>query len=149
MRALSLSDQLLRFTPEPVSGCHLWDGHVKAEGYGVFMTGGQNYYAHRYIWEKANGPVPSGLELHHKCGVKSCVNVAHLELTTRRDHPDCGPALNAAKTHCPKGHPYDNPIENTRVLANADGTYTVTVVRKCRRCRNAYRKAWRERTGKD
>ncbi len=43
--------------------------------------------AHRYAWERANGPVPQGQLLRHlKCNQPSCVNVDHLALGTHADN---------------------------------------------------------------
>jgi hypothetical protein len=32
------------------------------------------------------GPIPRGLQLHHRCQSKSCVNPDHLEVVSPRDH---------------------------------------------------------------
>jgi hypothetical protein len=70
------------------TGCWLWKGFVNKAGYGRIhlMETAREILAHRYVWEDVNGPVPHGMELHHKCGVKSCVNPKHLTLVTRREH---------------------------------------------------------------
>ena len=39
-------------------------------------------YAHRDVWESIHGPIPENMTVHHKCGVKPCVNPLHLELRT-------------------------------------------------------------------
>jgi hypothetical protein len=55
--------------------------------------------AHRLAWEKANGPVPKGMDVCHSCNVKGCENPEHLYLGTRSEniahaHRDglCNPA---------------------------------------------------------
>jgi hypothetical protein len=45
--------------------------------------------AHRAYYMKHRGPIPTGLHLDHLCGVKRCVNPAHLEPVT--------PAVNARR----------------------------------------------------
>lgn len=94
--------------PEPNTGCWLWTGYVQPPGgYGKVRIEGHSRLAHRVAWAKANGPIPVGYELHHKCGVPSCVNPDHLQLTRRLEHPGHPTALNAAKTVCPHcGQPY-------------------------------------------
>lgn len=42
--------------------------------------------AYRWLWEQANGPVPSGRVLDHLCENKRCVNLAHLEPVTRSEN---------------------------------------------------------------
>ena len=71
--------------PDPASGCWLWTGCL-CKGYGNFSLNGTAHYAHRWLWEYVNGPVPAGLELDHLCGVKNCVNPAHLEAVTHAEN---------------------------------------------------------------
>ena len=47
-------------------------------------------YAHRLAWEAVHGPVPAGMTVGHNCGVKPCVNVAHLELQTISENATIG-----------------------------------------------------------
>lgn len=96
-------------------GCWVWTGAL-VNGYGRFQTGGSRRHggavalAHRWLYEQTIGPVPEGLELDHLCRVRSCVNPTHLEPVTTRENQLRGDTLgarNAAKSHCPKGHPYE------------------------------------------
>jgi hypothetical protein len=67
-------------------------------------------YAHRVAYVLSVGPIPKGLTIDHLCRNRGCVNPTHLEAVTQRENTLRSPialaALNAAKTHCPKGHPY-------------------------------------------
>lgn len=66
--------------------CWGWKA-CKAQGYGKFSVSRSKWrYAHRVSWEFIHGTVPSGKELHHICSNRSCVNPAHLELVTRKEH---------------------------------------------------------------
>lgn len=38
--------------------------------------------AHRYAWERANGPIPSGAQVDHRCWNKACANKDHLRLAS-------------------------------------------------------------------
>lgn len=91
------------------TGCWFWTGAL-TRGYGSFNTGGKRKYAHRLAYEELVGPIPDGLQIDHLCRVPNCVNPEHLEPVTQRENLRRGnspPAMNAAKTTCPQGHPYD------------------------------------------
>lgn len=67
------------------------------------------------------------MQLDHLCRNRGCINPDHLEPVTCRENLLRGQtfqARNAAKTHCPHGHGYDEG--NTRF--NKDGS------RACRSC---------------
>jgi predicted RNA-binding Zn-ribbon protein involved in translation (DUF1610 family) len=70
--------------------CWLWTAGGHSEGYGTtaIKTDGEwrGVYAHRIAYELAVGPIPPGKEIHHVCGVRRCVNPAHLEAVTRGEH---------------------------------------------------------------
>ena len=105
------------------NGCWEWQGAKQRIGYGIFRKG----VAHRTAYELAVGPIPVGLELDHVCGNRACVNPLHLEPVTRRENimrSQSFAAVNARKTHCPKGHPYSG--QNLLVRPSGD--------RRCRIC---------------
>ena len=96
--------------------CWLWTAYRCPLGYGRInvTSGAAPQLAHRIAYELCVGPIPDGLELDHLCRVPSCVNPAHLEPVTRRENVLRGiaPAAQyARRTHCAKGHPFDD--ENT------------------------------------
>lgn len=73
---------------DPQTGCWIWQ-RAKAysrRGYGVSYDGKKPRDAHLVVWERANGPVPPGMELHHLCRNPPCVNPAHLEPMPRDEH---------------------------------------------------------------
>lgn len=82
-----------KWMPEPNTGCHLWTGCRTKKGYGKLGLGGKYPYAHRWAYERAFGPIPDGLELHHTCHTPSCCNPEHLLEVTREQHE----ALHAAR----------------------------------------------------
>jgi hypothetical protein len=90
--------------------CWEWTAS-KIGGYGRFSVGQhRTVAAHRWAYEALVGPIPDGLTLDHLCRNRACVNPAHLEPVTMRENVLRGfnpCAINARKTECPKGHPFD------------------------------------------
>ncbi len=92
------------------NGCWLWMSHLNWKGYPEFWFDGRSRMAHRFAFQRLVGSVMDGLTLDHTCDTPACVNIEHLRPATHRDNilrGSCPPALNAVKTHCPQGHPYD------------------------------------------
>lgn len=133
--------------PDPDCECLVWTGSVDANGYGRIqaktLSGKwRNRPVHQVAWEAENGPIPYGLTIDHVrargCHHRHCANVAHLEPVTQRENTMRGstiPAINAAKTHCLRGHLYD--AANTYSYPSLGGR------RNCRTCQNERRNARR------
>lgn len=62
--------------------CLIWTGGRHKFGYGVISVDGETTVAHRYAWERVNGPIPEGTEIDHACHTPACVNVEHLRPAT-------------------------------------------------------------------
>jgi hypothetical protein len=119
--------------------CLIWAGAHDDAGYGRIWHNGRVARVHRIAWEIDNGPIPTGLELDHRCGVRDCWNPAHTEPVDHRTNilrSTNHVALLAAKTHCCRGHRLAG--DNLRIRPN--GT------RQCRACTRARRAANPERT---
>jgi hypothetical protein len=134
-----------RFTAKyevDAGGCWLWTASRDWGGYARLGVNGKASKAHRWAYEHFVGPIPPGLELDHLCRVRHCVNPAHLEPVTRRENVRRGIGqlhkLNAVKTHCKHGHPFDE--QNTITY-----TYKGRTHRGCRTCRPIVEARYRKR----
>ena len=131
--------------PDPSgSGCLLWIGTKNSGGYGQFTYCGRNCPAHRWILERASGGIPDHLWVDHLCRNRACVRPSHLEIVTKSENIKRGEAhirfreMQAAKTHCKRGHPFIP--ENVYMYL---GRY-----RKCRECGRIRDRARRRRGAK-
>lgn len=126
--------------------CWEWTASRNPEGYGRFgVRHREARLAHRVAWELLVGPIPEGLCLDHLCRNKSCVNPDHLEAVTpaentrragfRKGMRTVAGDLHLAKTHCKRGHPYDD--KNTYITP--DGW------RHCRKCSRLAQQRYRAR----
>jgi hypothetical protein len=94
MNSITLSkSDLQRFwskvNKNTTTGCWEWSGANNGRGYGKFHIGGEGNpqrYAHRISWIIANGDIPKGLWILHKCDNPKCVNPNHMFLGTQTDN---------------------------------------------------------------
>ena len=107
--------------------CWPWLGQINDAGYGLVTWSYRIVRAHRKAFELTYGSVSEELVLDHichgrdcllatECPHRRCCNPAHLVETTRAENAMRGGspfAVNALKTHCPKGHEYTG--ENLRI----------------------------------
>lgn len=136
-------------------GCWYWDGETSPGDYGkleIRQDGRRigTRVAHAVSWEIFAGrPVPESLELDHflypdRCIGPRCVNPEHVRPTSRRINVLRGAtgvgAINARKTHCPRGHPYD--LVRSKRGRSGELIYS----RDCSRCKKVRDARARERT---
>lgn len=85
----SAPEEAFEARTEPIvadPGCTVWTGAITGDGYGNLWDGTRMVRAHRYAWERVNGPIPSDMVIDHICWERSCVNVDHLRLATQQQN---------------------------------------------------------------
>jgi HNH endonuclease len=85
--------------------CWVWMRARAGSGYGRVRWNGRDERAHRVAWLLANGPVPEGLCVLHRCDNPPCVRPDHLFLGTKADNAqDCArKGRNSSVVH-PEAH---------------------------------------------
>ena len=92
---------------------------------------------HRLSYEIFKGRIKKNMTIYHTCRNTLCVNPNHLRQISLRDNILAGispAAVNAQKTHCPKGHEY----KGYNIKLTKEG-------RSCRICCNEYMKKYHRR----
>lgn len=127
---------LLLSKMERVGSCWMWTGYIKPGprgGYGYVRTkrGGKwrTEPAHRAVYRRYRGAIRGKLTLDHLCRNRACVNPYHLEAVPLKVNILRGTsfgAVNAAKSHCVRGHKLGGA--NAYVRPGRPGT------RDCRAC---------------
>lgn len=115
-----------KISPEPNSGCWLWTAD-SYNGYGKLRFETKNHYAHRFVFDRLVMEAPRGRKNHldHLCRTTLCVNPLHLEPVSAKENIRRSPMHVGSRTHCPKGHPYDE--------VNTSGHRGKRSCRTCRR----------------
>lgn len=66
--------------------CREYQGYVDENGYARRRFRGAMWYVHRYVWMLANGPIPKGTFVLHRCDNPPCFRLDHLFLGTAKDN---------------------------------------------------------------
>jgi len=116
----------------------LWTGYLNKDGYGTVWAFGKMTKAHRAAWQVANGPIPKGVYVCHRCDMPACIEVDHLFLGTQKDNmADCkskgrlsirrGEESSAAKLTAQQASAIRDDRRPQRVIAAAYGISKGTV----------------------
>ena len=124
--------------------CELWVGGSDSWGYGLFRRNGKIWRTHRSTWEVIYGPIPDAIQVNHLCHTPPCTLPKHLYLGTHadnmKDRGRVGHNANTRKTHCIHGHEFTE--SNTYRWIRP----TSFVMRACRRCKQARKRAHLQHT---
>jgi len=129
---------MMRTIKNSESGCWVWTGSLRCQGYGRISHNKQVWLVHRLAYTIFKGSIPDGLQIDHLCRNRACWNPEHLEVVTVRQNVLRGaglPAENARKTHCPQGHEYTD--RNTYIGPSGK--------RACRKCQALHHVAYSHR----
>jgi hypothetical protein len=116
--------------------CREWPGAKWTNGYGRLHSGrdGSEDRAHVSAFLTVYGPLLPGMMVCHTCDNPPCYEPRHLfagsNSTNQLDAVAKGRHGQTRKTHCPKGHPYDE--QNTYIRPGRRG---------CRECRKRVKAA--------
>lgn len=83
--AMTLADRFW-LKAQKSDGCWEWQGQRNHRGYGDFSIVYKRWKAHRYSWFLANGSIPDGMKVLHRCDNTSCVRPDHLFVGTQKDN---------------------------------------------------------------
>lgn len=79
-------DLIARLEAATEGSCVLWPRATDERGRGQIWENGKKMLAHRWAWEKVNGPIPAGKLICHHCDNPGCINPHHLYVGTHADN---------------------------------------------------------------
>lgn len=125
--------------------CWEWLGKKNQWGYGKLSRNGKTMLAHREVYERENGPLPSGTVLMHKCDNPACVNPSHLAIGSHvlnqadkvsKDRQAKGERISSAKLSeedvCDIRKLYQPRVVTYRMLADEYGVSKDTIQKAIR-----------------
>lgn len=80
-----------KISPEPNSGCWLWDGNISrtagfnSEQRGTLIRNKRVMFAHRYAYTNLVRPLTRHENLFRTCGITECCNPLHQRVSERKD----------------------------------------------------------------
>lgn len=121
-RHWTIAQKLALYSSKPApDACWEWTGSLGTTGYGQLNVGGRPQHAMRLAWIEANGPIPSGRHVLHRCDNRKCINPAHLWLGAHADN--MADKISKGRQMRGRGHPHAKLSDETvRAIRTATGT---------------------------
>ena len=114
-------EEALAFRTERDGDCLKWTGATGHLGYGVMQFRGSVWPAHRVSWTLEKGETPKGADINHKCWNPACVNVDHLEESSRQENSSYRKGPNFNSTSGVRNVYWDRDNKNWRVVVASKG----------------------------
>lgn len=109
LRINTIEHILMNLEPVTESGCLIWNGSIRSDGYCQVKWKQKMRFIHLIIYEHFKGPIPDGLEVDHICRVRCCANESHLEAVTPSENSI---RRDAVRANCKNGHPLKALVRN-------------------------------------
>jgi len=78
--------EIIESIPLEKNGCKIWPMGISSSGYGNFSMKDKSYAVHRLVYILNFPGSHKGKVIRHKCDVRSCCNIEHLEIGSQKDN---------------------------------------------------------------
>lgn len=133
----------------PSGDCRIWTKYLNRNGYPYLYAFGKTMPVHKALLIALdrfplNNERKWEMVVDHICRIRSCCNPQHLRVVTTQtnatDNSGSKSAQNKRKTHCPKGHEFNE--ENTLIQKKVLKSGSTSLWRRCKFCTIEQRKMW-------